>query len=326
MIIHPSIPPSYIFGITEKMINSSVYDLGTKYDRIFELVLPTLVSDHYAVEEKTIDESTFNFLIASEFIDEADYFLTESGKKYFEALYIHRDGETASTIIKQKIQLNPIVNLVGQVFYGRGKISNDQLQILLNYHKVADAEVDAKNVVALLTILNKYGIVVYDKKNRLFYIKETVSAEEPICQYYISPSTPFSNIYNVRKALRSCAGDIYWIDKHFRKEGLEMALDGLAYEGVKSLTIISGSDNATESAKRDYNLLQQELSERQILLTWRIITDTTFKWHDRWIVADNYSYNVPPVLAILRGQRAEILKTNLALDVNLFLEASINIS
>lgn len=170
--------------------------------------------------------------------------------------------------MRQKLQRNPIVNLVGQVFYGRGKVSNDQLLILLNYHKVADWEIDSKDIVSLLILLNKYDIAVYDKKNRLFYLKEPTGIEEPIKQYYISPSTPFSNIYNMRRVLRSCSGDVYWIDKHFRKEGFEMVLDGLAYEGVKSLTIISGTDNATESAKRDYQLLKQELNERAIALSW----------------------------------------------------------
>jgi len=200
MIGYEHVPPSHIFGINEKVINSAVYDLGTKYNRISEgLILSSLVSDHYAVEEK------------------------------------------------------------------------------------------------------------------------------PIKQYYISPTTPFSNVYNMRKALRSCSGNIYWIDKHFRKEGLEIVLDGLAYEGVRSLTIISGTDNATESAKKDYLLLRQELSERSVSLAWQIITDTTFKWHDRWIVADNCCYNVPPVFAIIRGQRADILKTDVILDVMPFLEASTNI-
>ena len=132
----------------------------------------------------------------------------------------------------------------------------------------------------------------------------------------------FSNVYNLRKVIQACRGSIFWIDKHFRKEGLEILLDGLPFEGVSSVTIISGSDNVTQSAKLDYAALKSELSTRSIQLSWRVITDNGFKWHDRWLLADNQCYNIPPVLAIIRGQRADILQTKMALDTTPFLEAS----
>lgn len=119
----------------------------------------------------------------------------------------------------------------------------------------------------------------------------------------------------IEKVIRACRGDVYWIDKHIRKEGLEMLIDGLPYQGVKSVTIISGKDNLTASAKSDYFSLQTELAQRQIVLNWRVIENSAFKWHDRWLVADNQCHNIPPVLAIIRGQRSEILSTEERLDI-----------
>ena len=119
----------------------------------------------------------------------------------------------------------------------------------------------------------------------------------------------------IEKVIRACRGDVYWIDKHFRKEGLEMLIDGLPYQGVKSVTIISGKDNLTASAKSDYFSLQTELAQRQIVLNWRVIENSAFKWHDRWLVADNQCHNIPPVRAIIRGQRSEILSTEERLDI-----------
>lgn len=320
------IKPSYIFDLSEKDINAAMYDFGTKYDRISEGVSSSaLISDHFCAEEKPIRNSVLYFLIDAGLIDDGDHYITESGKSYFEALYIVKDSEAAMKIIKENLLHNPIINLVGQVFYGRGKISPDQLQLLLNYHRVSEYEIISKDVVSLLILLNRYEIVVYDKRNRLFYLKEPMCIEEPIKQYYISPSTPFSNVYNIRKVFRTCLGDIYWIDKHFRKEGFEMLIDGLAYEGVRSITIISGKDNVTASAQSDYKMLKQELSERTINLSWRIIDDPSFKWHDRWIVSDNCCYNIPPVLAIIRGQRSDILKTESVLDISHFVQVSIDI-
>lgn len=105
-----------------------------------------------------------------------------------------------------------------------------------------------------------------------------------------------------------------------------MLVDGLPCQGVKSVTIISGKDNLTESAKTDYINLQTELVQRQIALNWRTIDNNSFKWHDRWLVADNQCYNIPPVLAIIRGQRAEILKTKKRLDVHPFWAESIPVT
>lgn len=130
----------------------------------------------------------------------------------------------------------------------------------------------------------------------------------------------------MRKVIRACRGDVYWIDKHFRKEGLEMLIDGLPYQGVKSVTIISGKDNLTASAKSDYFILQTELAQRQIVLNWRVIENSAFKWHDRWLVADNQCHNIPPVLAIIRGQRSEILSTEERLDIQPFFAESIPVS
>ena len=128
------------------------------------------------------------------------------------------------------------------------------------------------------------------------------------------------------KVIRVCRGDAYWADKHFRKEGLEMLIDGLPYQGVKSVTIISGKDNLTASAKADCFSLQTELAQRQIVLSWRVIESSAFKWHDRWLVADNQCHNIPPVLAIIRGQRSEILSTEEQLDVQPFIAESKQVS
>ena len=130
----------------------------------------------------------------------------------------------------------------------------------------------------------------------------------------------------MRKVIRSCSGDIYWIDKHFRKEGFEILVDGLPYQGVSSVTIISGIEHLTASAKLDYINLQTELAQRQITLSWRTINNSNFKWHDRWLVANNQCHNIPPVLAIIRGQRAEILTTKERLDIRPFLAESIPVT
>lgn len=313
----------YLFCVSQRDIKAVLYDLGTMYDCIeTEDASPVLHSARLQ-REKAIPAGVYSFLLSAELIGTTDHRLTTTGREVFELLYVHQDIQNADEYLRQALLRNPVVNLMGQVFYGRGKQSVEQLRILLNYHKIADREIEYGEVTSLLTLLNGFGVLVYDKKNRQFYVKETVRGEVPISQYYISPSTPFSNVYNLRKVIRTCKGSIFWIDKHFRKEGFEILLDGLPFEGVSSVTVISGTDNVTQSAKTEYAALRTELSARSISLSWRTVTDSGFKWHDRWLLADNQCHNIPPILAVIRGQRADILQTESQLDPQPFLDASV---
>lgn len=118
------------------------------------------------------------------------------------------------------------------------------------------------------------------------------------------------------------------MDKHFRKEGFEIIADGLPAETITSITIISGIENCNERARSDYKLLKDELANRGIPLSWRSIHDASFlsKWHDRWLIADNLTYNIPPILSILKGQRADMICTNSPPILGEFIECSEDIS
>lgn len=306
----------YLFAVTDKDIIAALYNVGIACD----------YSNQEAGHTWPQYESAFAFLEQTGLLLEERYALSDAGKELFELLFIFTDTRKANDRIVQILLQNPVVNLLCQSFYGRGKIGVEQLRALLNYHGVGSAEINYSSTVSLLALLNKYGIVVYDKKNKVFTVKKTGTFIEPISQYFICPDTPYSNIYNMRKVIRSCSGDIYWIDKHFRKEGFEILVDGLPYQGVSSVTIISGIEHLTASAKLDYINLQTELAQRQITLSWRTINNSNFKWHDRWLVANNQCHNIPPVLAIIRGQRAEILTTKERLDIRPFLAESIPVT
>ena len=306
----------YLFAVTDKDIRTVLYNVGTSRDCRNEKLEGT----------GTQHEPSFTFLEEAGLLQNECYALSESGRNLFELIFVFTDEAAADDQIVQILLKNPVVNLLCQSFYGRGKVGVEQLRVLLNYHGVGTVEINYSSAVSLLSLLNKYSIVVYDKKNKVFTVKKTGGFTEPISQYFICPDTPYSNIYNMRKVIRSCTGDMYWIDKHFRKEGFEMLVDGLPYQGVTSVTIISGKDNLTASAKTDYVNLQTELAQRQISLSWRIIDNNSFKWHDRWLVADNQCHNIPPVLAIMRGQRAEILATKERLDIQPFLAESVPIT
>lgn len=303
----------YLFVVNDKDIRAALYDIGIARDCI----------DSRLEDIDLRYKPAFDFLGQAGLLQAERYALSDAGKRLFELIFIFPDEAAVNDQLVQILLRNPVVNLLCQSFYGRGKASVEQLRVLLNYHGIGSKDVEYSNVVSVLTLLNKYGIVVYDKKNKTFTVKKSGGFVEPIDQYYICPDTPYSNIYNMRKVIRSCQGNIFWVDKHFRKEGFEMLIDGLPYQGVSSITIISGKDNLTASAKSDYLNLLAELANRQIALSWRVIENVSFKWHDRWLVADNQCHNIPPVLAIIRGQRAEILLTKDRLDIEPFMSESV---
>lgn len=318
---------SYLLHLSLKEVVEAIYDLATNYSLCIDVPTSHLECNSNSDKIKTISAENVRFLEDNGIINDFYYTLSDVGKAFFELYFIHNQQSEALSLIKNMLLINPLVNLIIQVFLGRGKISIEQLRTLLNYHSIADWEIDNKEVVSLLTFLNKLQIITYDKKNRAFTVNEPEIADsKPIKQYYVTPSTPFSNIINMRKIIRACEGDIYWIDKHFRKEAFEIILDGMLIQGVSSIVVISGPENATASAKTDYALLKTELLSRSIALSWLIINDPAFKWHDRWIVADNICYNIPPVLSIIRGQRADIVQSSPPTDMQLFLDSANEIS
>lgn len=314
---------SYILNLKHKDIIDTFEALGLRYDHLLQTDIGNAIlsSDSGDLPDIVVPFEVYLFMSDNEYIDR-DGYLSEKGKQYCYLSLIMNNETEADAYIQRDILGNSIVNLIYQVFYGRGKISKKQLCNLLNFHNIFPEILCEKDISTFLILLNKYSIVVYDKKNGLFTLNEFLIEYEAFDTYFIEPSTPFSNIYNLRKALRECRGNIYWIDKHFRKEAFEIIIDGISSNGVISVTIISGNGNVTATAKNDYMLLKQELSQRSVQIEWRIIYDTSFRWHDRWIIGDNISYNIPPVLAIMRGQRSEIIETKNKIDVTPFVESS----
>jgi hypothetical protein len=261
------------------------------------------------------------FLIEIELINGQTYKLTERGISYFRTLFILKDEKTAESIIVESLLNHSIVSLIIQVFFGRGPIDKIQMWRLLTHHDLIPSDFKLESFGNFLALLNKYKIIRYDKKNGKITITHESSSSPSLLHYFVSPTTPFSNRNNLRKIIRESEGKVYWVDKHFRKEGFELIIDAADGQKISSLEIISGNDNVTNSATQDYQASQTELSHRGISMTWWVCNDPIFlkTWHDRWIIADNHMYNIPPVLSIIRGQQSEMLKTTNSPNINAFL-------
>ncbi len=274
-------------------------------------------------EQKVEKAETIAFLSELDLIEQgiSEPSLNQAGKDLFRLHWVLKEEQKAGELFKKALLKHPAVSLMVQVFNGRGPVSREQVRTLLIHHKLIPNNLSVDELGPLLAALNNFDILKYDKKNSRVTINHESTDSSSPPQYFVSPTTPFSNVNNLRKIIRASKGGLYWIDKHFRKEGFEPLIDAADGETTTKITIISGNENLTASAKNDYIRAQQELSQRGICLEWHICTDSTYlaSWHDRWIVAANHTYNIPPVLSIIRGQQSEMLKTSNKPDVQQFL-------
>ena len=296
----------YLFSVSAKKIDARLLESGSGDSRT----------------DESIDVAIDEFFKRSELVDDNCKKLTEEGKELFNIRYVYDDLKEYEERIADILIINPVVVLICQSFWGRGKIRIEQLLYLLASNDVCTRKILYSDVVSLLVLLNHYNIVAYDKRNKSFSVKRIKESDVLTAQYYIVPNTPFSNKFNLKKIIQGCEGHLFWIDKHFRKEGLDFIFDGSLNSKITAITIISGCDNVTQSAKSSFFDLKTELLEMGISCEWRVIRDKSFMFHDRWLLSDNLCYNIPPILAIIRGQRSELLKTKQFPDIELFLESS----
>lgn len=250
--------------------------------------------------------------------------LEAKGLLVFRTWFVLNDDRTASEQIKLDLLSHPVVALVVQVFFGRGPTGRDQLSTLLVHHGIMLPDGKMDDLGPLLGLLSKFGVIKYNKRAGAFVVESTPLGLDAPQHYFVDPSTPYSNIRNLRRILSELQGTTYWLDKHFRKEGLEILIDALDGQKVSNVTIVSGDQNVTVSAKQDFQNARTELGNRGIALEWRVCTDQPFlsSWHDRWLVGSNFNYNIPPVLSIIRGQQSEMIRTTNSPDVSGFLSAS----
>ncbi len=156
------------------------------------------------------------------------------------------------------------------------------------------------------------GFITEREKVMLEKIKNLIGLEGPIQQKtLISPETPFSNKSAFWNTIKSCDGYIYWVDKYFSKEGLELLTQSLEKNKVKMIKILISLEKADDTLRHLFKDFRDEMKNNQVTCELRVITDSKLKSsiHDRWIISKNNSFNIPSPDTIARGQYSEIKST-----------------
>lgn len=264
------------------------------------------------LSDKEMEDSVNQFLYELEFTD--DKGLSSIGKRYFQARHVYNDEKDALAILVQQVKKQPATQAICQLLWGRKNVKRRNIYNLLASERLIDVfEVSEEKLGAFLMLLNLCGIVVYSKQTGDVQVIHNVKGEEvPLApDIFISKDTPYGNVINLRRILRSCNSYIYWIDKHFSTKGLEPLWEEADANKISTIKILAGKNENIPTLKSAYERFEQEMTIKGINSELRVICDSsTFaEMHDRWIIAKNLCYNVPPINSIYQNQSAELKET-----------------
>ena len=244
--------------------------------------------------------------------------LTDTGLDYFRSKYILEDQARAAHILSNLLLALPSVQSICQTFWGRKGVSSHNVLLLVQHLGYVGSQATISDMGSFLVLLNSTGVIRYSTKTRTVTVLLNPFPEEGEAvpsPRFIAPETPYSNIKNIRQTLRACKGYLYWLDKHFHKKALEPLAEECDGAIISEIRILSGPDNATQSASQDFQRFSQEIQNKGIVAEWRVVAEKRIlPTHDRWILAENVQFNVPPVNSIFRNQYVEILISEEAPD------------
>lgn len=244
------------------------------------------------------------FLERIQFVENGD--VSGAGEHYLDSKFIFENGDHEEVLRQEVLNLEEIREMC-QSFYGQ-KTSRENVERFLK----SKTEVSKKQEVGrILNLLNSLDIVSYSKKTgEVQFNKADQVEEEDQESYRVTHRTPYSNVKRLRRAIRACEGDLMWVAKHFPKKGLEPLSDEVTGDQFTSVRILCGPANVTHKMRSDFERFQEEMANRDVDAELRVITDKEQlnKLHDRWILSDSSSWNVPPVNSLYRNQEAELHK------------------
>jgi len=253
---------------------------------------------------RELDHDSREFLERINFIDNGD--VSDVGVRYLDSKFIYDRGNHNEILRQEILNLSEIRELC-QAFYGQ-QTDREKVE---RFFRTKTHVSDSREVGRILNLLNSLDIVSYSKKTGSVQFNEVGQVEElDQDSYRVTRRTPYSNIKRLRRAIRTCEGDLLWVAKHFSKKGLEPLSDEVTGDRFSSVRVLCGPDNVTHKMRSDFERFDEEMGNRGVDAELRVMTDREHldMLHDRWIISDGNSWNVPPVNSLYRNQEAELHK------------------
>jgi hypothetical protein len=169
---------------------------------------------------------------------------------------------TTNSIKSSKIPSEYFQNLVD-------KYGIDELKRILATHLISEKCID------FLLRDDLDGFVKERKATIISKIREKLGIENftPV-RTLITPGTPFSNKLQIRQTIDECDGYIYWIDKYFSVQGLELLSGFLNAEKIKYLKILMSPEKADRKIRTLFKDFKKEMRNKGISCELRVITNS----------------------------------------------------
>jgi hypothetical protein len=296
-----------------------------RHDQIFNTNADLLMEGirELGVGTGRVDNETLDLLYDAGLVEESDDEpkLTDSGKQLFRAAWVLKETAAARSKLGQALRVVLPLQVIDQELRSFGAVPEDGVVNLLAHHGVVDTDLTADLARPTFRWLSTLGVIAYSQKLKTvrFIPDDPESAkagEAPSLAAMISPRTPYSNLARLRRVLRSLRGVVTWADPHFGARAFEELADEIDPTQVTEIRIISGNADNVVTAKsyKDYKRFVEEMALKGVSVEWRV--DNSRDWHDRFLVHQSGSYNVPPVNNLFQGQYSEILPSSEAPPVD----------
>lgn len=185
-------------------------------------------------------------------------------------------------------------------------LDNPELEEALETHLIENLENSG-------LMENNYDQFLNYRAKQILNEFEEVTGEENISggEGALSPETPFTNEMKIREIIRGSESCIYWFDKYFTRRGLEYLIQEIDESEIEEIRILTGTKQTDHRLRRDFEKFKEELQERDIESEMKVISgEDAADIHDRWLLSENQSYNIPSINTIGRGQYTEISESS----------------
>jgi len=278
-----------------------------------EKILKSIAEKNYVYSP--YDKSSLNFLKQLGFLSFKSK-ISNKGNNYFVKKYILNEYQEGKEILTNAVKDLPVIYSITSVLYGRKGLNRQNLySFLLNFgfiHK----NVNIERLSGFIMLLNYCKILTYSKKTGNIKINHNPHCNKDLPKsFFISPETPFSNLFSVRKIIRKSSNYIWWISKHLGKKVLEVLseeIDGNFLNEIRLITSINISEDLS-ILRKNFKRFKLEMEIRGVRVSLKLLTNKKIinGIHDRWFITENFCYNFPPMNSLLQGQHCEILKTDI---------------
>ena len=204
---------------------------------------------------------------------------------------------------KAKLPSDYIKQTIEKKFHGDENVFKKEV---LDSHMISDAAFECmkKNdfegfiIEREKTILNEVGKVV----------GATPSKKLPTM---ISPEAPYTNIRIIRDKIQSCSNFLYWVDRFFTINDLDLLQDSLDPSRLNEIKILLSTKYGDGKMRKYFKRFEEEMKFKDIDCEMRVMTKPIYgKIHDRFLFSKNKSFNSVSSDTAKRGQYSEIQETS----------------